>query len=294
MHLCVGCICIHLLIARSCRAELLSVCLLCDVNDVNALQCIAHLILGPCSLDGVLNWSKCQPQVCLYICLSVCVRKLVTRAMHKQALLHKCHFLIMLLGVLTSAQLSAVCMLETIRQLNSHSCACLSVCRCSKACLCIAGVLSGICFRRRSWSSAQFPAKIPRPGFSLHALTYGRERAHHGPFRRSAEAFLPNPTSAQHAPGRVLLPCGFIQHYSDHMWPSDWTKLDQHSACKIRVMRTKTEINVSQDPSHKSFHRVLARTLHVYFWRDIAACSPHASNLHKFACLHISAPRWRQ
>lgn len=73
MHLCVGCICIHLLIARSCRAELLSVCLLCDVNDVNALQCIAHLILGPCSLDGVLNWSKCQPQVCLYICLSVCL-----------------------------------------------------------------------------------------------------------------------------------------------------------------------------------------------------------------------------
>ena len=113
---------------------------------------------------------------------------------------------------------------------------CLSVCLCREADLCIAGVLSGICFWRRCWTSAQFPAEIPRPGFSLHALTHGGERAHHGPFRCSAEAFLPNPTPAQHAPGRVLLPCGFISIMVTTYGPCDW-----RPACTLRVMCTKTK-----------------------------------------------------
>ena len=71
---------------------------------------------------------------------------------------------------------------RTNHQLKSYSCACLSVCLCSNACSCIAGVLSGLCFWRRCRASAQFPAEIPRQGFSLHALTHGGERAHYGPF----------------------------------------------------------------------------------------------------------------
>ena len=192
---------------------------------------------------------------------------------------------------------------RTNHQLKSYSCACLSVCLCSNACSCIAGVLSGLCFRRRCRASAQFPAKIPRPGFSLHALTHGGERAHHGPFRCSAEAFLPNPTPAQHAPGRVLLPCGFISIMVTTCAHVTGQSLTGVQRVQLGLCVPKPRPRLGRDSSHKShsrvlaanaYPRVLAQTLHICLWWDVAACRhPRTQTLnpqpicsrHAFACL---------
>ncbi len=184
----------------------------------------------------------------------------------------RCHFLVMLLGVLKSAQLSAVCMLEAGRITSSspsHVHACLSVCAATPA---YALQVSFLAYAFGGGVGHQLNFQPKYQGRDLafmhsHMVEKGLTMDHFDAVLRHFCQTLRQLNMPQVrfcclvvSSSIIVTTCGSC----------DWIKLDWRPACTIRVMCTK--IIIGQDPSHKPYLKVLAQTLHICFWGGVAAC----------------------